>query len=112
MSLLSDTGFVTFFFMTLLIGGGAAAAAGRALARTWRPLWQVVIYSFLLAIVTRFFYFALFGGALLSVHYLLVNAVIIISIGLISFRLTRVRQMVTQYPWAYKRKGLFGWSER
>jgi hypothetical protein len=27
-------------------------------------------------------------------------------------RLTRVRQMVRQYPWLYRRKGLLGWEER
>ena len=29
-----------------------------------------------------------------------------------AYRLTRVRQMVRQYPWLYRRKGLLGWEER
>jgi hypothetical protein len=34
------------------------------------------------------------------------------SIGAFAYRLTRSRQMVQQYPWLYRRKGLLGWEER
>jgi hypothetical protein len=30
----------------------------------------------------------------------------------LAFRLTRVRRMVSQYPWIYERDGLLGWRER
>jgi hypothetical protein len=33
-------------------------------------------------------------------------------IGLLGFRYTRSRQMVTQYGWLYEPAGLFGWRER
>ena len=33
-----------FLLVTVVLGGGAAALAGRAVALTWRPWWQVVIY--------------------------------------------------------------------
>jgi hypothetical protein len=38
-----------FLFVTVGLGGGAAAIAGRAIAATWRPWWDVVKYMFLLA---------------------------------------------------------------
>jgi len=34
------------------------------------------------------------------------------AIAAFAYRLTRVRQMVQQYPWLYERKGLLGWEER
>jgi hypothetical protein len=34
------------------------------------------------------------------------------AIAAFAYRLTRVRQMVRQYPWLYQRKGLLGWEER
>ena len=30
----------------------------------------------------------------------------------LAYRLTQARQMVRQYPWLYRRKGLLGWEER
>ncbi len=43
----------------------AAAMTGQALARNWRPVWQVVPYALLLGAGDRFLLFALFDGALL-----------------------------------------------
>ena len=40
--------FGVFILVTVMLGGGAAALAGRAIAVTWRPWWQVVAYSFIL----------------------------------------------------------------
>ena len=53
-----------FLLVTVILGGGAAALAGRAVALTWRPWWQVVVYMLMLAAAVRFFHFALFGGTL------------------------------------------------
>jgi len=41
-------------FVTGLLGGGAAWLAGRAIARTWRPIWHVVGYMALLGAAVRF----------------------------------------------------------
>ena len=30
-----------FLLVSVLLGGGAAALAGRAIAQTWRPWWQI-----------------------------------------------------------------------
>ena len=34
------------------------------------------------------------------------------AIGAVAYRFTRARQMVRQYPWLYRRKGLLDWEER
>ena len=38
-----------FLLVTIVLGGGGAALAGRAIALTWRPWWQIVAYMLLLA---------------------------------------------------------------
>ena len=78
----------------------------------WRPVWQAVAYMALLGLVVRFFHFALFDGSLLSVHYYLADTVVLWAFALVSYRLTRVRQMISQYPWLYERNGLFSWRDR
>jgi len=60
----------------------------------------------------RFIHFALFEGTLLSLHYYIVDAVVILAIGSLGFRYTRARQMTTQYRWLYERTGPFSWRER
>ena len=52
--------FGVFILVTVMLGGGAAALAGRAIAQTWRPWWQVIAYSLILGAAVRFFHFALF----------------------------------------------------
>ena len=91
--------------VTLVLTGGASFMTGQAIARTWRPVWQVVAYGLLLAIVSRFFIYALFDGYMLLAAGYLIDAAVIIAIGLLAFRLNRVQQMVTQYPWLYERSG-------
>lgn len=101
-----------FLFLTVILGGGAAYMAGRALALTWRPYWQLILYMLLLGGGLRFLHFALFEVELLSVHYYLTDTLILIAMASLGFRLTRVGQMITQYNWLYERSGLFGWRER
>ena len=61
--------FGVFLLVTVILGGGAAMLAGRAIAQTWRPWWQIVAYMLILGAAVRFIHFALFGGTLLSLHY-------------------------------------------
>jgi hypothetical protein len=95
-----------------IIGGGAAWLAGRAIARTWRPLWQVVAAMALLGAAVRFVHFALFHASLLSLPSYAADTIFLIVIGCLSWRLSRVTQMVTQYNWLYERSGLLHWRER
>jgi hypothetical protein len=97
--------------LTIIIGGGAAALSGRAIARAWRPAWQVVIAALLLGAAARFFHFALFKGELLSVPSYCCDSLFFIIVGMLAWRATRANQMVQQYPWLYARSGPLGWRE-
>ena len=78
--------FGVFLLVTIILGGGAAVLAGRAIALTWRPWWQIVAYMLILGAAVRFIHFALFGGTLLSLHYYAVDSAICLAFGLIGFR--------------------------
>lgn len=101
-----------FIGVTLILIGGAGYMTGQALAGRWRPVWQVLPYAMLLGFADRFLVYALFDGELLSVTGYVVDTVLIGLISFASYRKTRARKMVTQYPWLYERRGLFGWRER
>jgi hypothetical protein len=101
-----------FLLVTILLGGGAAALAGRAIALTWRPRWQVVVYMLILGAAVRFIHFALFGGTLLSVHYYLVDMSICMASGFAGFWAARAAQMTTQYPWINAPAGPFRWRRK
>lgn len=101
-----------FFWVTIVLFGGAAFMMGQAIAGTWRPAWQVVVYGALLTLGDRFLIYALFQGGLLSISGYLVHAVVLVAIGLVAYQLTRAHKMVVQYPWLYERAGLFNWRER
>ena len=100
------------FFVTCLIGGGAAWATGRALANTWRPFGLAIFYLLLLGAAIRFAHFALFQGELLSLSSYLSDTAFLLTVGGLSWRLTRARRMVTQYRWLYERAGPLSWRER
>ena len=104
--------FGSFVLVTVILGGGAATLAGRAIAATWRPWWQVVVYMLILGAAVRFIHFALFDGTLLSVHYYIMDSAICIAAGFIGFRAARTAQMVTQYRWIYGPDGPLRWRRR
>lgn len=112
MGIIWENSFVTFLFVTVIIGGGAGYLSGRSLASNWRPISHLIFFMMLLAFAVRFFHFALFEGTLLSLHYYVADALVLIGISLLGYRLTRVRQMVTQYRWLYERAGPFSWREK
>ena len=110
MSELLGTSLGVFIGLHVILLGGAGFMTGNAIASTWRPVWQVVLYCLLLAIVARFLTWSLFQGELFSVTGYLVDAVVISAIGLFAWRVTHARKMVGQYPWLYRRKGLAGFE--
>jgi hypothetical protein len=101
-----------FLLVTVIMGGSAAWMTGRAMALTWRPYWILVAYLAILAGAVRFIHFALFEGTLLSLHYYLVDAVVVFIIGSLGFRYNRARQMTRQYRWLYERTGPFSWRDK
>ena len=98
--------------VTGVIGGGAAFLAGRAIAQTWRPFWSVVVYMAMLGAAVRFVHFALFEGTLLSPASYLADALYLIIVGALAWRMTRAAQMATQYYWLYERTGPLTWRSR
>ena len=104
--------FGVFLLVTVILGGGAALLAGRAIAETWRPAWQVVAYSFILGAAVRFIHFSLFGGTLLSLHYYLVDSAVCMALGFLGFRAARAAQMVTQYRWINVPDGPLRWRKK
>lgn len=99
-------------FVTGLIGGAAAWLSGRALALTWRPVWQTVIYTLLLGAAVRFVHFAIFEATLLSPLSYLVDTLYLVAVGALSWRMTRAAQMAKQYHWLYERSSLLSWRSR
>lgn len=100
-----------FVVVTLLLMGVCAFLTGQAVAHSWRPAWQVGAYSLLLAVADRFLVFALFEGELLNIAGYVVDAVLIGAVAAAAYAATRARKMVAQYPWRYRRSGLFRWRE-
>lgn len=101
-----------FIGMTVGLFGFAAYMTGQALANTWQPVWKVVPYGIMLALGDRFLIFALFDGELLSLTGVVIDAMALIALTALSYRLIHVRKMVSQYPWLYETAGPFNWRER
>lgn len=101
-----------FLLVTVVLGGGAAALAGRAVALTWRPWWQVVVYMLMLGAAVRFIHFALFDGTLLSIHYYAVDTLVCMAFGFAGFQAARARRMVAQYPWINEPDGTLRWRRK
>ena len=108
---LGDTLGAVLLFNLVLVGP-ASFAAGQAVASTWRSWRQVVFYSALLSMGLRFFDYALAEGELWSIGGFFLGWAVQFAIAAFAYRLTRVHQMIRQYPWLYQRKGLLGWEER
>ena len=104
--------FGVFILVTVILGGGAAWLAGRAVAATWRPWWQVVAYALILGGAVRFIHFALFDGMLLSAYYYAVDSAICMVSGFIGFRTARAAQMVSQYRWINAPDGPLRWRRK
>jgi hypothetical protein len=103
---------LTFILFTCVMVGGVAVLTGNAVAKTWRPQWQIYPYGVLLGGAERFFNFALFGGELLSISGFLIDTLVLTGIGMFAYRVTLARQIIVQYPWAYERSGLFSWRAK
>ncbi len=101
-----------FLLVTVVLGGWLAWMTGRACAETWRGVPETVVYLLILGLGVRFAHFALFHGTLFSLRYYAVDTLVTGAIGLMAWRVTRARQMATQYWWLYERDGLFSWKQR
>ncbi|WP_417671758.1 DUF6867 family protein [Roseibium sp.] len=112
MGILFASSLWVFLILVCILGGATAWMTGRAVALTWRPLWVLAWFLFLLALAVRFLCFALFEEPLLSIQYLVVDYVVVGLIGLAGWRRTRATQMTTQYVWLYEKTNPFNWRLR
>lgn len=112
MGLIYETNLWVFLLVTVALGGGAAYHTGKAVAVTWRPLFKLVGFIVLLAAAVRFIHYALFNGTLLSIHYYLVDFIVLLAIAWLGYRRTRTNQMTQQYSWIYEKAGPLSWRGR
>lgn len=112
MSLFVESGFGVFLLLTVILGGGAAFMAGRSLAKDWRQVSQLLIFMVPLGVGVRFLHFALFQQDLFSLKYFITHTLILMGFALLGYRLKRVSQMITQYPWLYERSGPLTWRQK
>jgi hypothetical protein len=112
MSIVWEVSLGDFLLVTVFLGGGAAWLTGRAVAITWRSLWNLLVYIVLLTCAVRFIHYALFGGTLLSGYFFLVDFVILLALANLGYRLTRTIQMVSQYSWLFERASPLSWRQR
>ncbi|HEY0292523.1 MAG TPA: hypothetical protein VGC51_09315 [Hansschlegelia sp.] len=112
MGLIWEISFAEFTFVTLILGGGAAWMAGRGVASSWEPSWKAALWMIPLGLAVRFIHYALFSGSLLTLHFFVVDLVILVGFTLAGHRATMARQMTRQYSWLYERAGPFAWRAR
>jgi hypothetical protein len=110
--LYAEESLLQIILVTGVLGGGAAFLAGRAIAQTWRPFWNVLVYMAMLGAGVRFVHFALFEAALLSPASYVADTLYLILAGSLAWRTTRAAQMATQYYWLYERTGPLTWRAR
>lgn len=111
-TLIWEVTFWEFVLVTVALAGGAAYLTGRAAARTWLSDRTLFIYIVLLAAATRFIHFALFEGTLLSPYYYMVDLIVLAVIAMLGKRVTRARQMATQYGFIFERTGPLNWAKK
>ena len=112
MSLFTEGSFGVFLLLTVILGGGAAFLAGRSLAKDWRSLTSLLVFMLPLGAGVRFLHFALFQHPLFSLSHFITTTLILMALAILGYRLKRVSQMITQYPWLYERSGLLTWRQK
>lgn len=96
-TLIWEVTFWEFLLVTVVLAGGAAWLTGRAIANSWQGVTHIVTYMVLLTAATRFIHFSLFSGTLLSLHYYIVDLIVLLLAAGAGFAVTRRRQMERQY---------------
>jgi hypothetical protein len=89
--------YAAFLLVSVVLGGGAAWLAGRAIAQTWRPWWQGILYMLVLGGAVRFIHFALFDGMLTEPAGYVRDTLVTIAFAAAGFRVMRRGQMARQY---------------
>jgi hypothetical protein len=100
LSLASAKSLWVFLTLTIILGGAAAFVSGRAIALSWRSIWQIPFYMALLAAFVRFLHYALFGEPLLSLTLYAADFGALSTFAVLGFFVMRRQQMHRQYKWA------------
>jgi cell shape-determining protein MreD len=101
----ADYGWLAFIVLDGL-GALAANSTGRAFASSWSSRLLIVPAMIVLAAAVHFLHFALFQEDLTSLYYYLVSLVIMLIAAFLGYQFRRVKQMSTQYSWAFESAGL------
>ncbi|MGF1476956.1 MAG: DUF6867 family protein [Geminicoccaceae bacterium] len=112
METLLGTTWPVFLGLTLIVNGAAAVLTGIAVARNFRPVWQIYLACFCLALWDRFLVYALFEGQILHLLGFVIHGLALLGLALLAYRLAHVEKMLQQYPWRYDRVGLFNYREK
>lgn len=108
-----EPSFWAFAMISVAIGGWTAWRTGKSVADGWGEIVpHLVIYTLLLGIAIRFVHHALFSGTMFSIHYYIVDTIVLAVFAVLGFRYTRAKQMSEKYYWLYERSGAFGWKKK
>lgn len=94
------------FLLLILLGAAAAYSSGSAFAQTWSSRALIIPATLALSLFVQFLHFALYEEDLLSLHYWLVNWIVLLAVGALGYSVMRSRQMSTQYSWAFQSRGI------
>jgi hypothetical protein len=112
MGLIWEVSLPEFIFVTVVLGGSAAWLSGRSIAEGWKPWWHAGLWMLVLGAAVRFIHFALFHGSLLSLHFYLVDTIILVVLAALGHRKMRVSRAARQYAWLYEKTSPFTWRRR
>jgi hypothetical protein len=94
------------FFVLNGLGAAAAAATGRAFATSWSSRLLIIPAMIVLAAAVQFLHYALFQEDLTSLYYYIVALIVLLIAAFLGYQFKRVKQMSTQYSWAFASSGL------
>lgn len=101
-----------FMLITCVLGGWTAWRTGKSVADGWQTYTTVLVYTMLLGLGIRFVHHALFNGTMFSLHYYVVDTIILLLFSTAGFRFYRTRQMVSSYYWLYEKASPFSWKNK
>ena len=110
--LYEETNILQFLLVTCVIGGWTAWRTGKSVADAWKSFALVVVYTALLGVAIRFVHFVLFEGTLLTLHYYLVDTVVLLLFATLGYRYRRAQQMTNNYYWLYEKVTPFSWRSK
>ncbi|OLP52504.1 hypothetical protein BJF92_02725 [Rhizobium rhizosphaerae] len=110
--LYEEASFAQFMMITCIIGGWTAWRTGKSVADSWKGYGLVLIYTALLGLAIRFVHHALFGGTMFSLHYYIVDTIVLLLFSTAGFRFYRTQQMTTSYYWLYEKVSPFSWKAK